>query len=136
MKIIYAPVFCMLFLVSCMDYETEFSCDPVINEYVSEHQAELSQMSLSDLTSSDLHFQHAVFRSYDPVKKREVWLQKIQSLLKTQKYTADEYTHIKNLLTHLDENYFRSENIESHKKERAQFASDWISYAKNNLGWT
>lgn len=136
MKVIYASLFCLLFLASCMQYEAEFSCDPVINEYVSDHQAELSQMSLSDLTSSDLPFQQAVFRSYDPAKKREVWLQKIQFLLETQKYTADEYTHIESLRTHLHENYFATENLISQEKERAQFASDWISHAKSRLGWS
>lgn len=136
MKTIFIVLFCILFLASCMKDEVEFSCDPVLNEYVTTHQKEIVRLSINDLATSDLQFQQAAFRSYDPVKKREVWLQKIQFLLDNEKYSYAEFAHVNNLLSHLNENYFTQENIESQGNERALFASMWINYAKNSLGWT
>lgn len=69
MKPISTLLFFFLFLTACMQNEAEFSCDPILNRYVSTHRAELAKLSLSSLTSSDLQLQQAVFRSYDPEKK-------------------------------------------------------------------
>lgn len=136
MKLILILFFFAFFFTSCKQNKAEFSCDPALNEYVSTHQNRLKSISISSLISSDLFFQQAVFRSFDAVKKRDVWLQKIQLLLETQNYSQDEYEHVKSLLDHLHENYFVKENIDSEANERKQFASDWINKAKSNLGWS
>lgn len=125
-----------LCVTSCKQNEAEFSCDPTLNEYVSTHQKKLKSISLPNLISSDLLFQQAVFRSFDAVKKRDVWLQKIQSLLETQNYSTAEYAHVTSLLDHLHENYFVKENLVAEANERKQFASDWINKAKSSLGWS
>ena len=136
MKTIYVSIFCIFFLASCMQEKVNFSCDPVLNEYVSTHQEALAQLSFHDLVSSDLEFQQAVFRSYNPVKQRDLWIEKIQYLLDNEKYSADEYAHVKSLLDHLHENYFTKENLKSEASKRSQFKTDWINVAKNKLGWT
>lgn len=136
MQLILILFFFAFFFTSCKQNKAEFSCDPALNEYVSTHQNRLKSISISSLISSDLFFQQAVFRSFDAVKKRDVWLQKIQLLLETQNYSQDEYEHVKSLLDHLHENYFVKENIDSEANERKQFASDWINKAKNSLGWS
>ncbi len=110
MKTFFTAFLFVLIFTSCRQDEALFSCDPFLNDYVSMHQEELKYISITDLASSDLVFQQAAFRSFDATKKREVWLQKIQSLLETQKYSVDEYAHVKSLLNHLHENYFVKEN--------------------------
>lgn len=119
-----------------MQDDTQFSCDPVINEYVSTHQDELSLISVSELASSDIIFQQAVFRSFSPAKKREVWLEKIQILLNSQYYSEAECLHLIKLREHISEDYFTVENIETLKAERQAFSSEWILFAKQNLFWT
>lgn len=136
MKTFYSTIFCALFLASCTLNKADFSCDPVLNEYVSSHQEALAQLTLSDLVTSDLVYQQAVFRSYDPAKKREIWMQKIQFLLTNEKYSEAEFIHVKSLLDHLNENYFTTENLEVEAGKRFQFKTDWINHAKNGLGWT
>lgn len=136
MKVISSIVLFLLFTVSCKQNETTFSCDPVINVYVSTHKAQLKSLSFNDLTKSDLVFQQAVFRSYDAAKKREVWQQKIQLLLDTQNYTDSEYALVASIKNHLHDNYFEPGNLESEALERRQFAADWIRKAKTELNWT
>jgi len=136
MKTIYVSIFCIFFLASCMQEKVNFSCDPVLNEYVSTHQEALAQLSFHELVSSDLEFQQAVFRSYNPAKQRDLWLKKIQYLLDNEKYSADEYAHVKSLLDHLHENYFAKENLKSEASNRSRFKTNWIDVAKNKFGWT
>jgi hypothetical protein len=119
-----------------MQEKVNFSCDPVLNEYVSTHQEALAQLSFHELVSSDLEFQQAVFRSYNPAKQRDLWLKKIQYLLDNEKYSADEYAHVKSLLDHLHENYFAKENLKSEASNRSRFKTNWIDVAKNKFGWT
>lgn len=126
----------VLIFSSCKRSEGAFSCDPILNQYVSTHQAILKSAPITDLTNSDLVFQQAVFRSYDATRKREVWVQKIQLLLETQIYSPAEFAHVNTLLNHLHKNYFVKQNIEHERNDRKQFATDWINKAKNSLGWT
>jgi len=136
MKTLFKVLVFLIIFSSCKRDEVVFSCDPILNQYVSTHQAVLKSLSLTDLTNSDLVFQQAAFRSYDATRKREVWMQKIQSLLVTQIYSPDEFAHVYSLLNHLHENYYVKENIESERNERKQFATDWINKAKYSLGWS
>ena len=136
MKTIYTSLFCILLLISCNQEVPLYSCDPVINEYVTNNKEELTTLTVKDLSSADLQFQQAVFRSYSPEKKREIWIQKINSLLENEEYCEDEYAHIKKILNHLSSDYFTPERLNSNADQRSQFASEWINYAKKNLGWT
>ena len=136
MKTIFTSLFFVLIFASCVEENAEFSCDPVLNSYITAHQQELQQITITELASADISYQQAVFRSFDAAKKREIWLQKIQSLLSTQNYSTEEYTHLVNLQRHIQENYFTKENIDSQANERSQFAADWMMYAKSDLGWS
>ena len=136
MQTLFKVLVVTIIFSSCKRDEVVYSCDPILNQYVSTHRAVLKSLSLTDLTNSDLVFQQAIFRSYDATRKREVWVQKIQSLLATQIYSPDEFAHVNSLLNHLHDNYFVKENIESGRTERKQFATDWINKAKNSLGWS
>lgn len=136
MKTLFKVLIFTFIFTSCKHDKVLFSCDPILNQYVATHQNVLKSLSLADLTNSDLVFQQAVFRSYDALKKREVWVQKIQTLLDTQNYSPAEFAHMNSLLDHIHEDYFVQENIESERLERKQFAADWINKAKNSLGWS
>lgn len=129
-------IFFVLIVTSCMQDEAQFSCDPVINAYVAAHQDELSIISVSELASSDIIFQQAVFRSFGAAKKREVWLQKIQILIDSKYYSGAECLHLIKLREHISADYFTAENIESLKAERQAFSTEWILFAKQNLFWT
>ena len=136
MKTFCTILFSLLMFASCRQDQLEYSCDPVINDYVSIHKAEFLKYAVVDLATSDPLMQQAIFRSFTPEKKREIWLQKIHYLLDNEPYSAAEYAHVEKLLDQLHENYFSKENLELEANLRSQFASNWINYAKNSLGWS
>jgi hypothetical protein len=134
-KLYIIPVF-GIFLFSCGQYELEFSCDPVINSYVSENREELSQITVEELVSYEPELQRAVFNSWDYRKKRSAWIDKLRFILSIENLTKAEIGHIQNLINHIEEDYFLDENIQHNMEARSQFASSWISYATKDLGWS
>lgn len=132
--------FCFLFLLaallfSCQKFELEFSCDPVINAFVSENREMLSQITINELTSYEIKLQKAVFNSWDYRKKRSAWIDKLQFILSNENLTKAETNHIQNLINHIEENYFLDETIQFNAENRTQFATHWITYATEDLGW-
>ena len=136
MKTICTILFCVFAFSSCMQDQMEFSCDPVINEYISNHQEEFVQYTVIDLAASEPLVQQPIFRSFTPEQKRDIWLQKIQFLLDNEPYTDAEYVHVEKLLDHLHENYFSKENLVLEASLRSKFETEWINFAKSNLGWS
>ncbi len=136
MKIYYAFFGFLLLICSCKDSPLLYSCDPVLNEFITIHKAEYIQYEVSDITVSTIDVQRAIFRSYGPAKKREIWLKKIKYLLDNENYSLEEYAHIEKISDHLTLNYFNPDSVKAETGKRIQFISDWISYAKTNLGWS
>jgi hypothetical protein len=136
MKILYTLLLIMLLLSSCNDEALLYSCDPVLNEIITIHKAEYVQYTVKDIIVSTPEVQRAIFRSYEPSKKREIWLEKIKYLLDNENYTPEEYAHVEKIRDHLTANYFNPDSIKTETGIRTQFITDWISYAKNNLGWS
>jgi len=136
MKPICTIIFCVFAFSSCMNDQMEFSCDPVLNEYISTHREEYILYTVNDLAVTEPIVQQAIFRSFTPEKKRDIWLQKIHFLLETEPYKDAEYVHVEKLLNHLHENFFRKENLELEASQRSLFASEWINFAKSSLGWS
>jgi hypothetical protein len=133
--------FCLILLpaalfFSCQKSEPEFSCDPVINAFVSENREELSQITVIELTSYETELQRAVFNSWDYRKKRNAWIDKFRFVLADENLTIAEIAHIQNLINHIEEDYFLDENIQHNAEARSQFASCWISSATKDLGWS
>ena len=122
--------------LSCQKSELEFSCDPVINEFIIEHRAELSGITIHELTSYDFQLQRAIFNSWDYQKKRSAWIDKLQQVQVHMAFTESENDHIQSLIAHITEDYFLKENIDNNPKIRSQFAAQWISYSINELGWS
>ncbi len=136
MKKVWVIVFTIVFLVSCQKSEFEFSCDPVINTFVIEHQEELSGITVYELASYDILLQKAIFNSWDYQKKRSAWIDKFNYLLGHISFTESENTHIQKLIAHITEDYFLKENIEKNLEIRSRFAAEWINYSINDLGWS
>jgi hypothetical protein len=129
-------VFIVVFLFSCQKSEFEFSCDPVINEFVIEHREELSAITVHELASNNLQLQKAIFNSWDYQKKRCAWIDKFQYVLIRIPFTESEKAHIQELIAHIDEDYFLKENIDKNLEIRSRFAAEWINYSINKLGWS
>lgn len=133
-------IFCILLfsvvLFSCQQTELEYSCDPVINKFVIEKKAEFSQISVTELTTYDVALQKAVFRSWDPEKKRDAWLDKLHQVLCSISLSESESDHIQRLIDHLEVGYFLEENIQKNEISRAKFANEWLNYASRDLGWS
>jgi hypothetical protein len=136
MKQILWIVLLSIVLLSCEQTELEYSCDPVINKYVLENKAEFSHVSVTELTSYDVALQKAVFRSWDPDKKRDAWLDKFHQVLCSVSLSTEESDHIQKLIDHLEVGYFLDENIQKNYAHRVQFADEWLGYATKDLGWS
>lgn len=136
MKQIFCIVLFSVILFSCQETELEYSCDPVINKFVLENLAEFSKISVIELATYDVAMQKAIFRSWDPEKKRIAWLDKLQYVLCSNSLSPAESNHIQKLVDHLEVGYFLDENIENYHTSRVKFANEWINYAVTELGWT
>ncbi len=133
----YCIIFILLIVVySCREEVLEYSCDPILNEMIANHRMEYAQYTVKELTASDITVQRAIFRSYTPTKKREMWLEKINFLLANESYTPEENMHVVKLRDQLHENYFDQDSIKAEAGIRKQFFSEWISYARKSLGWS
>ena len=136
MKKILVIVLIGLFLFSCQQSEFEYSCDPVINKFVIENQQELSTIAVQEIGSYDLLLQKAIFASWDHQKKRSAWIDKLQYVKVNIAFTEFEKSHIQALIDHINEDYFLKENLDKNSEIRSQFASQWLNYVHNKLGWT
>jgi hypothetical protein len=123
----------MLSQFSCENAELEFSCDPAINAYVKENQAELALICVDELLRYSLPLQRAIYTSWDYVKKREAWLYKMYYILSNENYDQAGASHIQALIDHISGECFTE--VLYVPEEMIQFAGDWIKYASNNLGW-
>ena len=129
-------VFIIVFLLSCKKSEFEYSCSPVINEFVIEHLEELSEITIYELASYDPQLQKAIFNSWDYQKKRNAWIDKFNYVLIHIPFTESENAHIQKLIVHINDDYFLKANIEKNLEIRSRFAAEWINYSINELGWS
>jgi hypothetical protein len=136
MKKLYFFIFVIIFLFSCQNSELEYSCDPVINEFVTEKSAELSHLTLEELISYEINLQRAIFNSWDYRKKRDIWIEKLSIILESEPFSQSEKEHIQKVIDHLDYDYFSNENIIAEVDYRSLFANQWVNYAKNDLSWS
>lgn len=136
MKKILVIVLLTFFIFSCQQSELEFSCDPVINQFVIKNRQELSSITVQELASYDFQLQKAIFNSWNYQKKRSAWVNKLQYVLIHIPFTELEKAHIESLVEHITEDYFLKYNIEKNLEIRSQFATQWISYSTNKFGWS
>lgn len=130
---------CLLFsafLFSCKDNVLLYSCDPVLNEIVTEHLQEYVTYTIEDIGNKSFPVQQAIFRTYAPQKKREIWMEKINYLLENENYSSREYLHVQKLQKMLTFNYFDPDTLKATALKREQFKTAWTHYATDSLGWT
>ena len=60
-------------VIACNKEDLEFSCNPVINEYVKSNILKLSQISIDEFLIFDTSVQRAAFRSFSAERKFELW---------------------------------------------------------------
>ena len=97
--------------ISCEKTELEFSCDPEINEYVIKNKKSLADISLDQLNTYDISLQRAIFNSWDPLKKRSVWLEKLNTVLNKEELNLYEREHLIKLRDHIAPDYFSESNL-------------------------
>ena len=127
--------FAAISLFACEDSNLDFSCNPDINRYIVKNFDELSQLCPSEIFKNGIPLQRAIFNTWTPDKKREVWHTKLHNLLENHRFSNAERCHVQLLLDHIDKDYFRDLSLKSKSQERSLFAQDWISFAANELGW-
>ena len=135
MKKIIPFLFTVLFLYSCQQTELQFSCDPVIDAYVTENRDELAQLTVHEVTVYELPLQRAIFASWSAEKKRNVWLDKLHYVMENEPLIEAEIGHIQDLIDHVVPGYFEESTVEQEKSERYAFAEKWQHYASIVLGW-
>ncbi|MGV8139600.1 MAG: bacteriocin fulvocin C-related protein [Mangrovibacterium sp.] len=136
MKIALLFVCLLSILFSCRQAEFEFSCDPVINAYVLENREKLLKMPVTEFADFDLPLQKAVYNSWDPQKKRDVWIGKIKHVLSSGFFSDEERSHLQKLIDHIGTDYFVEVKIEENQADRYLFENEWVSYATGKLGWS
>ena len=94
-KHIFLILILPLTFISCEKKEPEFSCDPEINKYVKDHKKSLADISLDELNTYEISLQRAIFNSWDPIKKRSVWLEKLNTVLVKEELSLYEQEHLK-----------------------------------------
>lgn len=127
--------FMLFLLLSCKKPPLEFSCDPKVNEFVAENRKEFAKIAVKELVAYDSKVQRAIFNSWDYQKKRAAWLDKLQYILNHTQLNELEKNHIGELISHINKDYFKKENMETNKVLQADFAAKWISYSAKELKW-
>jgi hypothetical protein len=123
-------------LFSCQQSEFEFSCDPVINEFVLENRKELSKLPVTTFSDYELPLQKAVYNSWDAQKKRKAWIGKLQHVISFGSFSEPEILHFQKLTDHIHEDYFLESCVREEQASRKRFADEWINYAVSKLGWS
>lgn len=121
--------------ISCEKTELEFSCDPEINKYVKNNKKSLADISLDELNTYDMSLQRAIFNSWDPLKKRSVWLEKLNSVLVKEELNLYEQAHISKLIDHIAKDYYSEASLNNKPAKYSRFAGEWISFAITELNW-
>jgi hypothetical protein len=134
-RLLYILVFPVI-LFSCQQDDLIYSCDPELNNFVTENKTEFSKISVTELASYDITLQRAVFRSWDAEKKRTAWLDKLEQVLYSSCLSEAETNHIQKLIDHIEAGYFSDKKIKKGSASRAKFAAEWLNYASNDLGWS
>lgn len=136
MKLLYSALLFLALFYSCHEDAPLYSCDPTLNEIITNHLTQYAQYTIKEISTTDITVQRAIFRSFEPAKKREVWIEKIKFLLENENYNTDEHAHVAKLLDQLTENYFDKDSIKIEAGKRLQFFMNWKSYAINRLDWS
>ncbi|NQU54030.1 MAG: bacteriocin fulvocin C-related protein [Bacteroidetes bacterium] len=135
MKNIVLVIILSFVLFSCTkEEELNFSCNPEIDAIVKSGVIEFSEIGLSELLEYDIELQKAIFRSFSADKKRDFWLEKLDSVVNTG-FNLKEIEHVEKLVGHITTDYFAIKLDSLEFSNRKEFENEWVTYAKNDLLW-
>lgn len=124
-------VLSFIFLVGCKKSES-YSCDPEINTWVKEHKSEIQKMDRSQLLNRSLAYQRAIFVALSPEKKQEMWVSKMDDVLRMQ-WTEQELEHLMTLKSYLNLDIFSSD---AEFQKALPAINKWRETAASSLGWS
>jgi len=124
-----------LIMFSCGKEELEYSCNPEINAIVKSGVVEFSEIELAEFLEYDIELQRGIFRSFSADKKRDFWLEKLNSVIASNEFNISEIEHIQKIIDHITLDYFAIEIDSVQFRFREEFENEWKAFAKENLVW-
>jgi len=111
-----------------------YSCDPVIDAWVKANKNEFSNISRTELVKfTSVEKQMAIFRSFTPQRKAQIWNDKIAAFLSEQTLNEKEIKFIVEITSAISlENLFDAKN----KKTFELVTEAWEKRMKSELGWS
>lgn len=136
-KCFFMSIFMLgLFLVSCQEEDTYYSCDPDIDMWVKENLDEVQSIDTETFRTFDVGHRLAIFNAISPEMRVEIWREKLTQTLNLN-WNIAEREHIERLLTILEEHIewydtgVPDEKIDEYEK----IAYRWVDYAREELKW-
>lgn len=125
------------YLTSCENNDDiVYSCDSALDSYIKDNIVELSMSQLSDINTLSDIMQRAVYRTFSPEKKCEIWKEKLHNILDEEEWTIDEEVHIISLLDYLSPDVFTGDEKRlSDQYIDPFFRDNWMDYGYNTLNW-
>jgi lipoprotein len=119
--------------------EQIYSCDPEIDDWVSESLSEIHSLSRSSWLKLEEPLKIPAFRAFTAKQKQAFWKSKIQETLILD-WNNQEKEHLRKLYEFIDNNSDLFErnalNNEDIYDEFDRFKYEWIDYAEETLGWS
>ncbi len=133
--VIYILLICII--CGCEnDSEPLFSFDPVKDSYVKNNIQELSTLEIQDISALSKELQRAVYRSYTPEKRYELWTERLNLILYTEEWTNEETIHIISLIDYLCPEVFSGDDTKLIEKGiDLNFSDHWMKFGYDNLLW-
>lgn len=120
-----------LVLLTGCENETCFSCDEEIDSWAKENIKELRLKSRTEISKFNLEKQRAAFRTFTPIKRREIWLDKLASMKRIFS-SQDELRHFSKIEKFIEGLDFSQEISDS----QADYFFNWFNEGVENYGWT
>ncbi|MDR0713195.1 MAG: bacteriocin fulvocin C-related protein [Bacteroidales bacterium] len=124
----------ILLFSSCSKEALEFSCNPEVDSWVKQNKETYAGISRTRLaTEIDFDRQRALFVSFSPEQKVNIYQQKYQYLMELKSLSQEEKVYLTKLFQHVKPEIYSSE---SSNREFTAFADEWTNEVQNVLGWT
>lgn len=123
-KLIYLFSLLAIF-TSCQKENNEFSCNDDVNEWVTKYKSDISALSRYQITKLPISYQRAILRSLSPMRKAELWQEKLTILLESNSYNSDYRNKIIDLLSFVKEENYNYKYGEKPNEEVQQFSEEW-----------
>lgn len=136
MKNLLVLLLASIILFSCEKDELIYSCDQEIDAIVKSGIIGFSEITLLELLEYDIILQKAIYRSLAPVKKKALWIEKLNRIEFLLKMSPKEIKHFDDFKDWITSNNFdfNSQNKKLTDKS-LEFEMNWRQYAQDSLSW-